>query len=232
MRINSFIASIFLMLCNSSAWSQSPDLTFNTVSGTTNADGSELITTVLYEYSDGTSFVVDYHITPSGVSTPGGGFVAPVINFPVSANLPQGGSWGPGPYPGSGGGGPGQQIQGSSSLLDSTQLGLGSSVIGDENDYQINWIPFAIGGAACVINHIVSTRTLAKACEEDGVDDMITGYCGFFGSVRCNEPPPPPPPPPLPDPSAFWGGSMYLWWSPPFDWDWTDEGPFIVSDGF
>ena len=59
MRINSFIALIFLMLCNSSAWSQSPDLTFNTVSGTTNADGSELITTVLYEYSDGTSFVVD-----------------------------------------------------------------------------------------------------------------------------------------------------------------------------
>lgn len=235
MKRNFLFACVGLSFFWSSAHGESWDFSFTTVSAVANTDGSELVTTVLYEYSQGSPFLVEYHITSSGISTPGGGFIAPVSNFPVSGAPATGGSWGPGPFPGDGGGGPPGDliIQGehhSSSHFFDNQSILGSFDIDGSNEINAGPLVPAIGAVACVTNHITQLRALERACGEAGVKSMRTGVCGMGGSVRCNEPPPPPPP--LPDTSLFWYHSMQMLWNPPFDWGWPSTGPFVITDGF
>ncbi len=236
MKQRSLLACMMLLIFCSGAHGESWDFSFTTVSAVANADGSELITTVLYEYPHGSPFAVEYHVTASGISTPGGGFIAPVSNFPVHGAPAIGGSWGPGPFPGSGGGGiPGDLIiqGGSESSLNSQCHQSRSEFASKDDNHELNAGPLIpiIAGGACVANHIAQIRVLKRVCGDDGVDEMGVNACGTGGFVRCNEPPAPPPPQPDPD-ALFWFNSIQMTWSPPFDWGWINSGPFVITDGY
>ncbi len=209
-------------MCLAESW----DFTFETVSATTNSDGTELVTTVSFQYADGNQFFADFIVTESEISSPGGGLIPPTSNFPVSGVPDSGGSWGPGPAPGVGDG-----SGGSGHIIihgDNSRLGPGLAECEDHKQMGGGLVVPIIGAATCAINHFAQLRTLERACGDAGVDRLRTGVCGFGGSVRCNEPPPPPPPEPD---ALFWTHLSPMWWVVPTDWGWPEQESFLIMSG-